>query len=76
MNRLILLGFALAMAPALGRAESDMDKFNAGLKPILTQSKQVQMALSCRFLPGSIAQGAALKMSTELECLDRPSLGH
>jgi hypothetical protein len=69
MNRLILLGFVLAMAPAVASAESDMDKFNAGLKPILTQSEQVQMALSCRLLPGTIAQGAALKMSTELNAL-------
>src|SRR5271168_5290906 len=69
MNRLILLSFVLAMAPALAGAESNMDKFNAGLKPILTQSEQVQMALSCGFVPGSMAQGAALKMSTELNTL-------
>jgi hypothetical protein len=69
MNRLILLGFVLAMTPAFADAESKTDKFNAGLKPILTQSAQVQMALSCRFVPSSIAQSAATKMSTEMSTL-------
>jgi hypothetical protein len=69
MKRLILLGFVLTIAPALADAESSMDKFNAGLKPILTQAAQVQMALSCRFVPSSIAQSAAMKMTTEMSAL-------
>jgi hypothetical protein len=67
MKRSIVLGCILAMAPALAGAESSMDKFNAGLKPILTQSAKVQMALSCRFVSGSIAQSAAMKMTTEMD---------
>ncbi len=69
MKRSILLGFALAMAPVLACADSNTDKFNAGLKPILLQSAQVQMALSCRFVPGSLAQSAATKMTAEMEAL-------
>jgi hypothetical protein len=69
MKRSIALGCVLAMAPALAGAESNTDKFNAGLKPILTQSAQVQMALSCRFVSGSIAQSAAMKMTTEMDAL-------
>lgn len=67
MKRLILLGFALV--PAIAGAESNADQFNAGLKPILTQSTQVQMAISCGFVPNSIAQGAAMKMAAELNTL-------
>ena len=33
------------------------------------QSAQVQMALSCRFVSGSIAQSAAMKMTTEMDAL-------